>query len=81
MEEDIQNCLPTVMFRGTPCISPQFFFNRFESEFSGFEPRLQSAQNQFLLSAGLNIKTLNSILSGTNRIWAAFQIYAVAEIR
>ena len=48
MEEDIQNYLPTVMFRGTPCISPQFFFNRFESEFSGFEPRLQSAQNQFI---------------------------------
>ena len=67
MEEDIQNYLPTVMFRGTPCKSP-VFFNRFESEFNGFEPRLQSAQNQFQLSAGLNIKTLNTILIGTNRI-------------
>ena len=30
MEEDIQNYLSTVMFRGTPCIYPEFKHNRYE---------------------------------------------------
>ena len=41
---------------------------------SEFEPRLKFAENRFLLSAGLNLETLNTILSGTNHIWAASQI-------
>ena len=37
-------------------------------EFTDFEPRLKSAKNRFQLSAGLNLETLNAILSGTNHI-------------
>ena len=44
-----------------------------EFEFNEFEPRLKSAKNRFQLSAGLNLETLNTILSGTNYIWAASQ--------
>ena len=40
------------------------------SEFNEFEPRSKSAKNRFQLSAGLNLKTLNTILSETNHIWA-----------
>ena len=39
-----------------------------ESEFNEFEPRLKSAKNRFQLSAGLNLETLNTILSGTNHV-------------
>ena len=39
-----------------------------EPEFNEFEPRLKSPKNRFQLSAGLNLKTLNTILSGTNHI-------------
>ena len=38
------------------------------SEFNEFEPRLKSAKYWFQLSAGLNLKTLNTILSETNHI-------------
>ena len=38
------------------------------SEFNEFEPRLKSAKNRFTLSAGLNLETLNTILSETNHI-------------
>ena len=41
------------------------------SEFNKFEPRLKSAKNRFHLSAGLNHEKLNTILNGTNHIWAA----------
>jgi len=51
-----------------------------ESEFNDFEPRLRSAKNRFQLSTGLNLKTLNTILSGTNHIWAVSQIKAAAQI-
>ena len=37
-------------------------------EFNEFEPRPQSAKNRFQLSAGLNLETLNTILSETNHI-------------
>ena len=37
-------------------------------EFIEFEPRLKSAKKRFQLSAGLNLKKLNTILSGTNHI-------------
>ena len=40
------------------------------SEFNEFEPRLKSAKSLFQLSAGFNLKTLNTILSGTNHIRA-----------
>ena len=45
-----------------------------ESEFNEFKPRLKSAKNRFQMSAGLNLETLNTILSGTNHIRAASQI-------
>ena len=35
-----------------------------ESELNEFEPRIESAKNRFQLSAGLNLETLNTILSG-----------------
>ena len=35
------------------------------SEFNEFEPRLKSTKNRFQLSAGLNLETLNTILSET----------------
>ena len=52
---------------------PSSFLSKFnfwepESEFNEFEPRLKSAKNRFQLSAGLNLETLNTILSGTNSI-------------
>ena len=34
-----------------------------ESDFIEFESRLKSANNRFQLSAGLNLETLNTILS------------------
>ena len=43
-------------------------------EFNEFEPRLKSVKNRFQLSAGLNLKNFNTILSGTNHIWAAAKI-------
>ena len=39
-----------------------------ESVFNEFEKRLKSTKNRFQLNAGLNLKTLNTILSGTNPI-------------
>ena len=41
------------------------------SEFNDFEPRLKSAKNRFKLSAGLIVEKFNTILKGTNHIWAA----------
>ena len=38
------------------------------SEFNEFKPRFKSPKNRFQLSAGLNLKKLNTILSGTNHI-------------
>ena len=45
-----------------------------ESEFNGFELRLKSAKNRFQFSVGLNVETLNSILSGPNHILTATHI-------
>ena len=45
-----------------------------KSEFKEFEPRLKSTKNQFQLSAGIDLETLNTILSGTNNIWVVSQI-------
>ena len=39
-----------------------------EAEFKEFEPRLKSAKTLFKLSAGLNLETFETILSGTNHI-------------
>ena len=39
-----------------------------ESGFNEFKPRLKSIKKRFLLIAGLNLKTSNAILSGTNHI-------------
>ena len=41
------------------------------SEFSEIEPRLKSTKNRFQLTTGLNLETLNTILSEINHIWAA----------
>ena len=47
---------------------------RLVSEFNEFEPRLKSPKNRFQLSTGLNLEKLNTILSGTNNIYAVAQI-------
>ena len=39
-----------------------------ESKFNEFEQHLKSPKNRFQLSAGLNLETLNTILSETNHI-------------
>ena len=39
-----------------------------EMEFKEFELRFKSAKTRFKLSAGLNLKTFDTILSGTNHI-------------
>ena len=39
-----------------------------EMEFKEFEPRFKSAKTRFKLSAGLNLETFNTILSGINHI-------------
>ena len=38
------------------------------------KPRRWFAENRFQLSAGSNLETLNTISSGTNRVWTAAQI-------
>jgi len=40
------------------------------SELNEFKPRLKSPKKGFQLGASLNLEKLNSILSGTNNIWA-----------
>ena len=47
-------------------ISLKFIYS--VSKFNEFERRLNSAKNRFQLSAGLNLETTNTILSGTNYI-------------
>ena len=42
--------------------------HKYEMEFKEFEPRFKSAKTRFKLSAGLNLETFNTILSGTNHI-------------
>ena len=37
-------------------------------EFKEFEPRFKFAKTRFKLSAGLNLETFDTILSGTNHI-------------
>ena len=37
-------------------------------EFKEFEPQFKSAKTRFKLSAGLNLETFDTILSGTNHI-------------
>ena len=44
------------------------FIKKTESEFNKFEPRLKSTNNRFQFSAGLNLETLNTILSEANNI-------------
>ena len=39
-----------------------------EIEIKEFEPRFKSAKTRFKLSAGLNLETFDTILSGTNHI-------------
>ena len=38
------------------------------AEFKEFEPRFKSAKTRVKLSAGLNLETFDTILSGTNHI-------------
>ena len=40
-------------------------------EFKELKPRFKSAKTRFKLSAGLNLETFDTILSGTNHIKAA----------
>ena len=41
---------------------------------------IKAAKNRYKLSASLNFKTLNTILSGTNHIWAAAQILQIRPL-
>ena len=43
-------------------------FIKSEMELKEFEPRFKSAKTRFKLSAGLNLETFDTILSGTNQI-------------
>ena len=52
----------------------KFLKNQPVSEFNEFKSRLKSPKNRFQLSAGLNLKKLNTNLIGTHNIWAAAQI-------
>ena len=45
-----------------------------EMEFKEFEPRFKSAKTRFKLSAGLNLETFDTILSGTNPFYTAAEI-------
>ena len=45
-----------------------------EMECTEFETRFKSAKTRFKLSAGLNLETFDTILSGTNHIYAGAQI-------
>ena len=45
-----------------------FFTVILETEFKEFERRFKSAKIRFKLSAGLNLETFDTILSGTNHI-------------
>ena len=44
------------------------FFTLSEMEFKEFVPRFKSAKTRFKFSAGLNLQTFDTILSGTNHI-------------
>ena len=46
------------------------------SKFNEFEPRLKSTKNWFQFSAGLNLETMNTILSGTTIFepWLKFKL-------
>ena len=46
-----------------------------ETEFKEFKPRRWTAKNRFQLSAGLNLKTLNTISCGTNHVRASSQFF------
>ena len=45
-----------------------FKFMNSEMEFKEFGPRFKSAKTRFKLSAGLNLETFDTILSGTSHI-------------
>ena len=45
-----------------------FLTEKTEMEFKEFEPRFKSAKTRFKLSAGINLETFDTILSGTNHI-------------
>jgi len=45
------------------------YYMRVKMEFKEFEPRFKSAKTRFKLSAGLNLETFDTILSGTNHKW------------
>ena len=44
------------------------YFLQPEMEFKEFEPRFKSVKTRFKLSAGLNLETFDTILSGSNHI-------------
>ena len=44
------------------------FLKRPEMEFKEFEPWFKSEKTRFKLSAGLNLETFDTILSGANHI-------------
>ena len=58
-------------FKGVPGVLPEKLAEGMqvpEMEFKEFEPWFKSAKTRFKLSAGLNLETFDTILSGTNHI-------------
>ena len=62
--------LLTEIFKNVALNNKDFynFSMRAELEFKEFEPRFKSAKTRFKFSAGLNLETFDTILSGTNHI-------------
>ena len=48
-----------------------------DEEFHEFEPRFKSAKTRCQQGTGLNLEKLNTVLSGTNDISAAAQIFKI----
>ena len=56
------------MFEARLIFESRLKFCKPEMEFKEFEPRFKSAKPRFKFSAGLNLETFDTILSGTNHI-------------
>ena len=72
--KELLSFLSTISWRRFHWFILSWDCNACVSEFNKSKPRLKFPKNQFQLIAGLNLEKLNTILSGTNHIWAAAQI-------
>ena len=65
--DQLYHALANILIIGLFYVSDSIF-NRPEMEFKEFEPRFKSAKPRFKLSAGINLESFDTILSGTNHI-------------